>query len=125
MKRLLAAYVLLTGAVHPHVLTIVLGHLSWGVWWRMGFLAIGGTLIAGWLQVWGQRRLSATEAALAFNLEPVWTAIFAWLVLSQWLNWLKLLGAALIIASLAALSAAAGENTALDVPGHDAPYREH
>lgn len=45
--------------------------------WRLGYLAIIGTLVAGWLQVWGHRQLTATEAALIFNMEPVWTAVFS------------------------------------------------
>lgn len=114
-----------TLAVHPHSLAALSSHVSWTVWWRFGFLAILGTLVAGWLQVWGQQRLTAVEAAVAFNMEPVWTALFAWLVFSQWLSWLKLLGAALIVAALVVLSASGEETEALEVPDAKAPYREH
>lgn len=121
----LALYLLVTSTFHPQVLGSWSWHAPWDVWWRLGFLAILGTLVAGWLQVWGQRRLSATEAALAFNMEPVWTAVFAWMVLSQFLTWIKISGAALIIASLVALSASGEEAAALEIPDAKAPYREH
>ncbi|MDA8204835.1 MAG: DMT family transporter [Thermaerobacter sp.] len=114
-----------TLVAHPHALTALSLNLPFSVWWRFGFLAILGTLVAGWLQVWGQQRLTATEAALAFNMEPVWTAFFAWLVFGQWLSSLKLIGAALIVASLVALSVSAQETVALEVPNAKAPYREH
>ena len=110
---------------HTHMLSGWSWHAPIGIWWRLGYLSILGTLVAGWLQVWGQRRLSATEAALAFNMEPVWTAVFAWMVLSQGLTWMKLLGAALIIAGLVALSVKGEESARLEVPDTKIPYREH
>jgi drug/metabolite transporter (DMT)-like permease len=121
----LLAYLVATGGLHPHALTILAGHWAPAVWWRLGFLSICGTWVAGWLQVWGQRQLTATEAALVFNLEPVWTAVFVWITFSQWLSWLKLLGAALIIASLMALSVTGEETAQLEVANPKAPYREH
>lgn len=120
----LAVYLVIGAGFHQHVWASWSWHAPLGVWWRLLFLAALGTVVAGWLQVWGQRRLSATQAALTFNLEPVWTAVFAWLILSQALSWLKLLGAALIIGSLVALSASGEETDALDAPQLP-PYREH
>ena len=109
--------------------TRMLAGWSWqappGIWWRLGYLSILGTLVAGWLQVWGQRRLSATEAALAFNMEPIWTAVFAWFVLSQGLTWIKLLGAALIVSGLMVLSVKGEESGGLKIPDAKIPYREH
>jgi len=105
----LMAYLLITGALHQHAFHMLTWHMPMAIWWRLAYLAILGTLVAGWLQVWGQRQVTATEAALVFNVEPVWTAIFAWLVLSQWLHWLQLLGAVLILGSLIALSVTSEE----------------
>ncbi len=122
----LAVYVAASSLIfHAHLLTGWSWHAPLAIWWRLAYLAILGTLVAGWLQVWGQRRLSATEAALTFNLEPAWTAVFAWLVLSQWLSWPQLLGAALIIAGLVALSVTESESGGLEVPDSKIPYREH
>lgn len=69
-------------------------------WAWIVYLALVGTVIGCWLQVWGQARVSASEAALAFNLEPVWTAVFAWVVLNQYLAVPQWLGALLVIGSL-------------------------
>ncbi len=123
----LVVYALITHAhaSNPHLFAAVTGSFSWAVWWRLGYLAVLGTLVAVWLQVWGQSQLTATEAALAFNMEPVWTAVFAWLVFAQWLRWLQVLGAALIVASLVALSVTGEETSALEIPDAKAPYREH
>ncbi|PSR21623.1 MAG: EamA family transporter [Sulfobacillus acidophilus] len=121
----LVVYLAITSGLHAPLLQSLTGHWPLVVWWRLGFLSICGTLVAGWLQVWGQRQLTATEAALTFNLEPVWTALFAWFIFSQWLSWLKLTGAALIIASLIALSVTGEETAALEIADAKAPYREH
>ncbi len=69
-------------------------------WLWIGYLAIVATVIAVFLQSWGQTRISATEAALAFNLEPVWTAVFAFVVLSQSMTIIQIIGALCIIGSL-------------------------
>jgi drug/metabolite transporter (DMT)-like permease len=79
-------------------------HWSGREWLWIGYLVIVSTVLAVFLQAWGQARISATEAALAFNLEPVWTAVFAWLVLAQGMDTRQLLGAALIIGSLTLVS---------------------
>ncbi|NMP22916.1 DMT family transporter [Sulfobacillus harzensis] len=121
----LAIYLAVTGQLTHHLFIGLALHLSGPVIWRLGYLAVLGTLVAGWLQVWGQRRLTATEAALVFNLEPVWTAVFSWLVLSQFLLWLQLLGAGLILASLMALSFTAEDAADLEILDPKPPYREH
>ncbi|AEJ39503.1 putative membrane protein [Sulfobacillus acidophilus TPY] len=77
---------------------------SWRSLWRLLYLAGPGTLLAFWLQIWGQSRLTATQAAFLFNVEPVWTAVFAWLVLGQTLSPGQGIGAGLILVSLLALS---------------------
>jgi len=84
------------GPVHPV--------WSWPSLWRLLYLAGPGTLFAFWLQIWGQSRLTATQAAFLFNVEPVWTAVFAWLVLGQTLSPGQGIGAGLILVSLLALS---------------------
>ena len=118
-------YLLVTGGFQHHAFAIISLHMPIGVAWRLGYLALLGTLIAGFLQVWGQSQLTATEAALAFNMEPVWTAVFAWLVFSQFLRWLQIIGALLIVGSLVVLSVTGEEGNDLEVPDTKAPYREH
>jgi drug/metabolite transporter (DMT)-like permease len=82
------------------------GALHWPLWVWLGLLYLAVLAQAGacLLQVWGQRHISATEAALAFNVEPVWTVWFAWLILGETLVWRQWLGAALILASVCIVS---------------------
>lgn len=121
----LALYLFVSGGFQHHLFHVLTGPIAWLMIWRFGYLAIFGTLVAGILQVWGQRQLSATEAALVFNMEPVWTAVFSWLVFSQFLRWLQLVGAALILVSLIALSVQQDERGDLEIAPGEAPYREH
>ena len=78
----------------------VLFHWNTIDWLWIGYLALVATVIAVFLQSWGQTKISATEAALAFNLEPVWTAVFALIVLSQRMTIVQIVGALGIIGSL-------------------------
>ncbi len=79
-------------------------HWSLIQWVWIGYLVIFATIIACFLQSWGQARISATEAALAFNMEPVWTAIFAWVILFEKMTMIQVIGAVLIISSLTIVS---------------------
>lgn len=99
----LALGLALQAAYHPDVLR-GFGDWSWVTWGRLGFLGLLGTLVACWLQIWGQSKISASEAALAFNVEPVWTAVFAWSILRQTLGWVQMTGALLILGSITVLA---------------------
>ncbi len=98
----LGAAVILTPfiLVHPMQEThqLVLGGII--LWGHLVFLAIAGAVIAFWLQIWGQARINATQAALAFNMEPPWTALFSWLVINQSLTVDGIGGTLLILLSL-------------------------
>lgn len=91
------------GTTTPHIYT---GLFHWPAsdWLRIIYLAIIAQVLTSWLQVWGQSRISATEAALTFNLEPVWTVACAWMVLGEGLTNLQILGAVLILGSLTVVS---------------------
>lgn len=60
--------------------TLSLGQLSWPHGWTVwGALLVTGVFasaLAFLAQTWAQRRTTATRTALAFALEPVWTAFF-------------------------------------------------
>ena len=105
MQSLGAAIVLLIPLViqqawgHPSAIHEALGW-SKTVWWQIGYIAVFAQAVAIWLQAWGQSKVTETEAALAFNTEPVWTALFALLVLSQSLTTVQFVGATLIVGSL-------------------------
>lgn len=99
----LTVIVLFQGFIDPSVYH-GLFNWSWTEWLDIGYLAIPATVVACFLQAWGQTRISATEAALAFNMEPVWTAIFAWMILSQRMTVPQWIGALLIVSSLTLVS---------------------
>lgn len=48
--------------------------------WRLGYLAIAGSLIAPWLQICAQQALAPGRIGLLFALEPVFALMFALLV---------------------------------------------
>jgi drug/metabolite transporter (DMT)-like permease len=68
--------------------------------WTVFALAITGvfaTALAFGVQMWAQRRTSATHVAVIFSAEPVFAALFARLVQHESLGLTGLLGAALIL----------------------------
>lgn len=84
-------------------------HWSVQVWLQIGYLAVFAQAMAIWLQGWGQKWVSETEAAIAFNTEPVWTALFALVILSQVLTVVQFIGAALVVGSLTVISWRSGK----------------
>ncbi|HJW09950.1 MAG TPA: DMT family transporter [Holophagaceae bacterium] len=71
-----------------------------GVWIALGYLGLLGTTLALWLQSTLQSRVSATETAILFSLEPVFAALLAVSGfvpgIRESLGGLQILGAALI-----------------------------
>lgn len=95
--------VLATGAWHTWMLHRAVWHDA-RIWISGMYLTFVATIGAFWLQMWGQARLTATEAAVTFNFEPVWGALFAWVFLNQALTVLKTVGALLIFLSMVNLA---------------------
>lgn len=85
--------VVLFGSIWVALDRPVLADLPWGV---LLYLGLATTALTTWLQTIGQRRINAPEAAVIYSLEPVWAAVFAFLILSERLGLLGLLGAGLI-----------------------------
>lgn len=50
---------------------------SFNVAWQLVYLSLIGTVAAFLLWAWGQRRTTATHAAIIFTLEPVFATLFA------------------------------------------------
>jgi DME family drug/metabolite transporter len=74
------------------------------------FVGVIGTLLPFLLFLWGVRRVRAQRAAIAATLEPVISAVIAWVVLGQALTPLQIAGAAVILTAVAALQVlAAGQ----------------
>lgn len=66
-------------------------------WLAVLYLALIATALTTVLQTYGQRRVSAPEAALIYAAEPVWAALFAFVFLGERLGPRGWLGAALVI----------------------------
>jgi drug/metabolite transporter (DMT)-like permease len=66
-------------------------------WLSLIYLGVVTSAICIWLQTLGQRHVSASQAAIIFTLEPIYTAIFAFVFLSERLGPSGWLGAALVI----------------------------
>jgi drug/metabolite transporter (DMT)-like permease len=64
------------------------------------FCALGATVICFWLQARYQQRTTPTRTALIFSLEPVFAALFAWLLLAEIMGPRAILGAATILAAV-------------------------
>ena len=57
-------------------------------------MALAATVVTFLLQTWAQARMSATHAAVIFALEPVFTALFAAVILGERLSGARARGAA-------------------------------
>jgi drug/metabolite transporter (DMT)-like permease len=79
---------IVSGKVPTSVLLPALGAVLWTGWVTCAY-----TIYA---QSFGQRRVSPTDANLIYTLQPIFTALFAWLLLGETLGPAGFAGAALI-----------------------------
>jgi drug/metabolite transporter (DMT)-like permease len=70
-------------------------------WFAIFYLGIAATAGTTWLQTVGQRWVSAPQAAVLYTMEPVWAAVFAWIILQERLGPRGWAGAGLILAAAA------------------------
>ncbi|MGQ9479233.1 MAG: DMT family transporter [Thermoproteota archaeon] len=73
---------------------------SAGVFTVLLYLAAVCSVLVGILQVLGQRYISASQTALVYALEPVFAALFSFIILGERLGVIELAGATLILISL-------------------------
>lgn len=69
------------------------------------FVGLVGTCLPFLLYIWGIQRVQAERAAIAATLEPVISAVVAWVILDQVLTALQIAGGAVILAAVIALQA--------------------
>lgn len=74
--------------------------LTCQVWAGLFYLAFIGTILTTAGQTWGQRLVGPERAALVFSLEPVFAAVFAFILLGEKLPPLGLMGSGLIMAGI-------------------------
>ena len=77
------------------------------VWGALLVTGIFASALAFLVQTWAQRRASATQTALAFSMEPVWTGIFGFALAGDRLGTLGWTGCAVIFAGSALAEPAA------------------
>jgi drug/metabolite transporter (DMT)-like permease len=95
------------------VIALALGQLElprgWTVWGALLVTGVFASALGFVVQTWAQRRLSAARTALAFAMEPVWTALFGYWLAGDRLGTAGWTGGALIMVGIVvAQPAAAG-----------------
>lgn len=73
---------------------------GWTVWGALLVTGLFASALGFLVQSWAQRSMTATRTALAFALEPVWTAFFGFTLAGDRLGWLGWSGCALILAGI-------------------------
>jgi drug/metabolite transporter (DMT)-like permease len=95
---------MLAAAVGLLIVAVALGDLSlprgWTVWGALLVTGVFASALGFLVQTWAQRRTSATRTALAFTMEPVWTAFFGYTLAGDRLGVLGWSGSALIMAGI-------------------------
>jgi drug/metabolite transporter (DMT)-like permease len=86
------------------VVAVATGQLGvprgWTVWGALVVTGVFASALAFLAQTWAQRRVSSTQTALAFSLEPVWTAFFGFTLAGDRLSATAWLGCAVIMAGI-------------------------
>ena len=86
------------------VIALALGDLSVPhgrtVWGALLVTGVFASALAYLIQVWAQRRISATRIAIIFSLETVWAGVFGYLLDGDRLGLLGWTGCALIFAAI-------------------------
>ncbi len=94
-------------------IALALGELEWPHGWTVwGALLVTGVFasaLAFLAQTWAQSRTTATQTALAFSLEPVWTAFFGFTLAGDRLGALGWSGCAVIMAGIVVAEPSAAE----------------
>jgi drug/metabolite transporter (DMT)-like permease len=73
---------------------------GWTVWGALLVTGVFASALAYLVQTWAQQRTSATRTALAFTMEPVFTAIFGFWLAGDRLGWIGWAGCAVIMAGI-------------------------
>lgn len=74
--------------------------IPWGVWAAMLFSALLPVYIGYWIWNWAVTKKGLAHASLYIFVDIVVTGVFAWLFLGERFGWLRLLGAAVILAGV-------------------------
>jgi len=107
LVEMLTAFVAFGGiAVALGQVELPRGYVVWGALLVTGIFA---SALGYLVQTWAQRRLSAARTALAFTMEPVWTAVFGYWLAGDRLGTVGWIGASLIMVGIVVAEPAAAE----------------
>src|SRR5919202_51327 len=73
---------------------------GWTVWGALVVTGVFASALGFLAQTWAQRRATATQTALAYAVEPVWTAFFGFTLVGDRLGPVAWLGCVLIMAGV-------------------------
>jgi drug/metabolite transporter (DMT)-like permease len=76
------------------------GSLGWLVWLCLGFAIVGPLFLTNVLWFTAIHRVGPSRATLFANVQPFVAAVFAFLILSEHLHWLQVLGGFTILAGI-------------------------
>ncbi len=99
------AYLQVVGVLICAIVVLPLGDTTRVVftskaWIALGFCALFATIGTFVLQTRYQAWTTATRTALIFAMEPVFAAVFAWLILSETIGWSEGVGAGLVLVAI-------------------------
>jgi drug/metabolite transporter (DMT)-like permease len=77
-------------------------HSTSQLWIGIAVCAVFATAVAFSLQLWAQQFTTPSHAAIIFTLEPMFTVITSYFVLSERLGWRSIAGAVLVLAGILA-----------------------
>ena len=90
--------------------------VSSDIWWGIGYMGIFATGLVLLMQSWAQKYTTPTRTAIIFTLEPVFAAIFAFLILSEAVTEKTIFGGILILSGII-IAELKGEKKELEVNG--------
>jgi drug/metabolite transporter (DMT)-like permease len=95
------------------LIALALGQVAvprgWTVWGALVVTGVFASALGYLIQVWAQRRISATRIALVFSLETVWAGFFGYLLADDRLGLVGWGGCALILAGILVAEPAAAD----------------
>jgi drug/metabolite transporter (DMT)-like permease len=86
-------------------------------WWTIVYTGILSVGVGYTLQIVGQRVAPPTDAAIIMSMEAVFAAIFGWVLLSEYLNGIQILGCLLMIVAMILAQVGPGQRNVTTLPG--------
>ncbi len=94
---LLVMCVPFTAASAPQIVAQSYGSLGWLVWAGLAFAVVGPLFLTNLLWFTAVHRVGPSRATLFANVQPFVAAVFAYLILSEHLHWLQVVGGVTIV----------------------------